>query len=185
MNSRNARSTRGSKSEILDAALDLIRREGAARLTIDAVAEAAGFSKGGVLYNFPTKDVLITGMVEHLAGQFEEAVAAARASNLSSDCPTLSAMIDVTEGWLRERRDVAQAILAIKVNQPELSEPFVAVKKRLKSAIEAETKDIGRDLAIWASLEGLHFSEAHCVSLLSEQDRLAVFADLRQRLAAH
>jgi len=182
MSSQQTRRSQDSKSEILKAALDLIRRKGAPSLTIDAVAEEAGFSKGGVLYNFPTKDALITGMVEFLAGQFEAEVNAARERHLSSQCPTLSAMIDVTEGWLQQNRDVARAMLATKADRPDLSEPFMHVKSRLKAAIEAETAEKAKALAIWASLEGLHFSEAHCVAIFTDQERAAVFQELRKRL---
>ncbi|ASP32404.1 TetR/AcrR family transcriptional regulator [Labrenzia sp. VG12] len=183
MSSRPARKAQDSKSSILDAALDLIRRAGAPALTIDAVAEAAGFSKGGVLYNFPTKDALITGMVEHLGRQFEAEVIAARAQNLSSPCPTLSAMIDVTEGWLKQNRDLARAMLATTAAKPDLSEPFMDVKARLKAAIQGETPEVGRAWAIWASLEGLHFAEAHCVAIFNENEQAAVFEELRSRLS--
>ncbi|GAB2187372.1 TetR/AcrR family transcriptional regulator [Roseibium sp. LAB1] len=182
MAARSTRNSQESKSEILKAALDVVRRSGAQSLTIDAVAEESGFSKGGVLYNFPSKDALITGMVQFLAGQFEAEVAAARQGNLSSESPTLSAMIDVTEGWLSEQRDIAQAMLATKADRPDLSEPFMGVKSRLKAAIEAELPDRGKAWAIWASLEGLHFSEAHCVTIFSDDERAAVFKDLRKRL---
>ena len=47
---------------MLDAAERVVMREGAGRLTIDAVAAEAGVSKGGVLYAFPTKDALIDAM---------------------------------------------------------------------------------------------------------------------------
>ncbi|KZM50303.1 TetR/AcrR family transcriptional regulator [Labrenzia sp. OB1] len=179
---RNVKKSQDSKSEILKAALEVVKRSGAPSLTIDAVAEESGFSKGGVLYNFPTKDALITGMVEYLAGQFEGEVASARENHLTSQCPTLSAMIDVTEVWLRTHRDVAQAMLATKVDRPELSKPFIEVKKRLKAAIAEETTEFGKACAIWASLEGLHFSEAHCVTIFSEQERLEVFKELRMCL---
>jgi AcrR family transcriptional regulator len=177
-----AKSSPSTKSDILNAALEVVRTRGAQGLTIDAVAEESGFSKGGVLYNFPTKDALITGMVEFLANQFEEAVAAARERNLGSKCPTLSAMIDVTEGWLRDRRDIAQAMLATKADRPDLSEPFLGVKNRLKTAIADEMSNRGMAWAIWSSLEGLHFSEAHCVAIFTEEERAAVFEDLRSRL---
>jgi len=182
MSPQSTRKAQDSKSEILQAALDLIRRSGAPSLTIDAVAEEAGFSKGGVLYNFPTKDALITGMVEFLASQFEAEVTSARERHLTSQCPTLSAMIDVTQGWLRQNRDLARATLATKADRPELSEPFMHVKARLKAAIEAETSEHGKALAIWASLEGLHFSEALCVSIFSDEEREDVFRELRNRL---
>ncbi|MBO6509115.1 MAG: TetR/AcrR family transcriptional regulator [Roseibium sp.] len=182
MNARAVRKAQDSKSEILKSALELIRRSGAPSLTIDAVAEESGFSKGGVLYNFPTKDALIRGMVEYLGNQFEAEIAAARPQCLKSSSPTLRAMIDVTEGWLMAQRDVARAMLATKADRPELSEPFIEVKNRLKAAIEAETDDHGKAWAIWASLEGLHFSEAHSVSVFSDAEQAAVFEELRRRL---
>ena len=182
MAARSTRNSHESKSEILKAALEVVRRSGAQSLTMDAVAEESGFSKGGVLYNFPTKDALITGMVEFLAGQFEAEVSAARERNLSSECPTLSAMIEVTEGWLSEQRDLAQAMLATKADRPDLSEPFMGVKSRMKAAIEAELSDRGKAWAIWACQEGLHFSEAHCVTIFTDEERALVFQELRKRL---
>lgn len=182
MTVRASRQSPDSKSEILTAAIEVIRRSGAQNFTIDAVAEESGFSKGGVLYNFPTKDALITGMVGFLGGQFETDVLAARAANLGSKSPTLSGMIDVTETWLETRRDVAQAILATTVDRPELTEPFLKVKRRFKAAIAEETDEFGKAMAIWASLEGLHFSVAHCVSVLDDHERAEVLSELRNHL---
>ncbi|MEP2707559.1 MAG: TetR/AcrR family transcriptional regulator [Roseibium sp.] len=179
---RTSKKAQDSKQDLLQAALDLVRRAGAPALTLDAVAEEAGFSKGGLLYNFPSKDALITGMVQFLAGQFEAEIKTAKLHNANSKAPTLSAMIDVTEGWLRQQRDVARAILPATADKPELTEPFMDVKFRLKQSIEAETNNLGAAWAIWTSLEGLHFSEAHAVSILTDDDRIAVFKDLRNRL---
>lgn len=171
-----------TKSLILEAALETIRMAGVPALTLDAVADQAGLSKGGLLYNFPSKDALIRGMVEFLAGKYESEIAVARDSNGASGCPTLAAMVDVTEGWLRQQRDVARAILPATADKPELRQPFIDAKLRLRGAIMDETQDLGGALAIWTSLEGLHFSEAHCVSTLTDDDRAAVFAELRSRL---
>ena len=44
-----------------------IRRDGAAALTLDAVAAEAGVSKGGVLYHFGSKRALIDGLLDALA----------------------------------------------------------------------------------------------------------------------
>jgi AcrR family transcriptional regulator len=51
------------RSQLLDAALAVIRRDGAQALTLDAVAAEAGVSKGGVLYHFGTKRALIDGLI--------------------------------------------------------------------------------------------------------------------------
>jgi AcrR family transcriptional regulator len=61
-----ARKRSSSRERILDAAAELVRELGAAKLTLDAVAERAELSKGGLLYNFPSKDALLQGMLERI-----------------------------------------------------------------------------------------------------------------------
>lgn len=182
MTSPETAKARTTKTDILDAALDLVRESGALSLTIDAVAERSGFSKGGVLYNFPTKDALIAAMVQRLADRFGAEILAAKAQNPASESPTLSAMIDVTETWLRENKTLARAILVTHMKTPGLIEPFLTLKRGLKDAIRVEMPDFGRALAIWSALEGLHFSDAHGVMLHTEAERALIFADLRRRL---
>jgi len=61
--------TRGrpnSREAMLDAAQDVVLEGGAGKLTLDAVAKRAGVSKGGVMYNFPTKEALLKAMIERL-----------------------------------------------------------------------------------------------------------------------
>ena len=60
-----------TKSRILDAAEEIVLRDGVARLTLDAAAAEAGLSKGGVLYHFPTRDTLVAGMVDKIIEEFE------------------------------------------------------------------------------------------------------------------
>lgn len=63
---------RSSKNaEILDAAVAVIEAEGIIGVTFDTVAEAAGVTRGGVIYHFASRDNLIASIHEHLAGQWE------------------------------------------------------------------------------------------------------------------
>lgn len=52
------------RDRILDAAEEIVNTQGAAGLTIDAVARAVGITKGGVQYSFSTKEALIEAMFE-------------------------------------------------------------------------------------------------------------------------
>lgn len=52
---------------ILDAATQLLAQKGYAALRVAAVAEAAGVSLGGQLHHFPTKDLLVLGVLERLS----------------------------------------------------------------------------------------------------------------------
>ncbi|MDA3416548.1 TetR/AcrR family transcriptional regulator [Pseudomonas aeruginosa] len=66
------------RDHLLDAAEAVIAREGAAGLTIDAVAKEMGITKGGVQYCFGTKDALIDAIFERWGKAYDslfEAVA--------------------------------------------------------------------------------------------------------------
>ncbi|MFI6597932.1 TetR/AcrR family transcriptional regulator [Nonomuraea sp. NPDC050536] len=63
------------RDELLDAAEGLLCDQGSEALTLAAVAERAGVSKGGLLYHFASKEALIKGMVERLIGEFDELLA--------------------------------------------------------------------------------------------------------------
>ncbi|MEQ4719048.1 TetR/AcrR family transcriptional regulator [Nonomuraea sp. B19D2] len=63
------------RDELLDAAEDLLCDQGSAALTLAAVADRAGVSKGGLLYHYGSKEALIKGMVERLIEDFDHLVA--------------------------------------------------------------------------------------------------------------
>ena len=46
--------------------MTILLEQGERAATLDAVAAAAGVSKGGLLYHFPSKDALVDGLAEHL-----------------------------------------------------------------------------------------------------------------------
>lgn len=58
-----------TKSEILDAALEVLR--GGDTLTIDAVAREAGLTKPGIVHHFATKEVLTLAVLDHLLDHWE------------------------------------------------------------------------------------------------------------------
>lgn len=55
-----------AREKVLDAFENLLIREGAGKATLDAVAQEAGVSKGGLLYHFGSKDALAAGLTERL-----------------------------------------------------------------------------------------------------------------------
>jgi len=58
----------------LDAAESVILDSGGRNFTLDAVAERAGISKGGLVYSFATKDGLVRAALEREVARFQEAV---------------------------------------------------------------------------------------------------------------
>ncbi len=62
------------RDRILDAAEGVILDSGGRTFTLDAVAERAGISKGGLVYSFATKDGLVRAALEREVARFQEAV---------------------------------------------------------------------------------------------------------------
>lgn len=115
------RPTRGEvRDRILDAALEVFAAEGFAGATIDAIGQAAGFTKGAVYSNFESKDDLFLALLDR---QFEtrgELIATAFDNSGGDTASTARALsrsmlesihnqneyyVVLTEYWLRAVRD--------------------------------------------------------------------------------
>ena len=59
-----------TRDRLLDAAGTVVMRDGAQALTLDAVAEEAEVSKGGLLYHFKSKNDLVSAMVDRWLAAF-------------------------------------------------------------------------------------------------------------------
>lgn len=64
-----------TRDRILDALEKLLLDRGLSHITLEAVAAAAGVSKGGLLYHFRSKDALIAGMVRRLGERSDQQLA--------------------------------------------------------------------------------------------------------------
>ena len=67
-----------ARAKVLHAYAEILVASGERAATLEAVAEQAGVSKGGLLYHFPSKEALAEGLVEHLRALTEADVAAMR-----------------------------------------------------------------------------------------------------------
>lgn len=59
---------------LLGVAASLCIEKGAAGVTLDAVAAAAGVSKGGLLHHFPSKAALLDGLLDDLMDRLDTAI---------------------------------------------------------------------------------------------------------------
>lgn len=66
---------------VLNAAAELVRTHGLAKLTLDSAAAAAKVSKGGLLYHFPTKVALLAALADHLLDSWDQQIAARADAN--------------------------------------------------------------------------------------------------------
>lgn len=91
-----------TRDRLLDVAEDIVRNGGAAALTIGALAQAAGISKGGVQYSFASKDDLVHGLIDRWTSQFD-----AMLEGAAADDP-----VDFTRRYIAATRVSQQAMNA-------------------------------------------------------------------------
>lgn len=63
-----------TRDRLIERAVEILVNQGIEALTLDAVAQAAEVSKGGLLYHFPNKEALIAGIIQHLIDGFNIAI---------------------------------------------------------------------------------------------------------------
>ncbi len=143
-----------AKAKILNAAALVVDRAGAAHLTIDAVAEQAELSKGGVLYHFPSKRKMLEGMVQYVVQQTRERVASHRSEIDDGPNPTARSLIMALQEQDDHERAMSLAILAAAAENPTLLEPVRGVIAQWF----ADTEDEGPlGVMLFLAIEGIRF----------------------------
>jgi AcrR family transcriptional regulator len=171
-----------SRQAILDAAEALTQEVGANYMSLDAVAARAGISKGGLLYQFPSKVALLTGMIERYVERLEAEPAQKRNGKTRSEATrVIAARLEAQgeESVAKQRRGSFSMIAAI-AERPNLLDPVRGAHDRIWKAFRETSKDPELALLAWFALEGLLFIELFGTSPLSKSDR----AKFLKRLAA-
>ena len=169
--SGGVRGRKSSRERIVDAAAELVSEIGSGRLTLDAVAERAGLSKGGLLYNFPTKDALLQAMIQRLVDEVAAEREALRAQaqpgrNLEARLCT-AALLKLRQGRTKE---IANCMLAASAENPHLLDPVREVIKATLENLKATSDDLDAALLGWLAIEGLNSLEMHDLSPFSEEE---------------
>ena len=139
---------------ILEAARTVAMREGAGKVTIESVAREAGLSKGGVLYNYPSKKALLAGLLDQMLTAHRELFERLPENQSSRTLRGHLETIVQTEGV---DDDLSMAILAAAASDPQLLDPL---RKELTGDIErilSETQDAPAAMIAALAIQGLRF----------------------------
>ena len=109
---------------ILDAANAVLRQGGARSLTIDAVAAAAGLSKGGVLHHYASKDALILALVARKLGSLREEITACEAEAAPGPGRLPRAMVAHLRRTYAADDETSRALLLAAIESPEALEGY-------------------------------------------------------------
>lgn len=165
-----------TRQKILEAAAELARTEGSAHLSLDSVAARAGISKGGLLYNFPTKSALLKALVQQHIDEFEtvlnERLQAEDASTVSQEYFRLSLE------HMRNAKPPPSGLLAALSEDPELLAPVRRFNRRLLDRMKSESSDPTALLMLFLALEGLRVQKLLGTDILTEKEHTNVLEKL-------
>ncbi|MCC5825927.1 TetR/AcrR family transcriptional regulator [Alkalimonas sp.] len=157
-----------TKAQIIEAALAVASEKGAGKVTLDEVAKVSGFSKGGLLYHYPSKEALITAMVQQLVDDN----AASRQQLMAQGDDALSAMIK-SHVHLSEQVqcNTAMAILAAAAEQPGLLNPVQQACRHLLCDINAESGDNPEAMVLMLACDALWLQDMLSISPLDAEQK--------------
>lgn len=169
-----------SRDTILAAAESVVLKAGTGQLTLDAVAAAAGISKGGLLHRFPSKEVLLEAMVTRQIERHEKTVQAARETLPETPGKELCAYVLAALRDAADTRRVCSALIAAAANEPKLLAPVRTNCRAhlVELAAKATGGDLARAAVICLATDGLWLLELLHLSPLDPRDREAVIAEL-------
>jgi AcrR family transcriptional regulator len=173
------------QDKILDAAEAVVARDGAARLTLDAVATEAGISKASVIYDYKSKQALIKAVIERRVAKEHERLRQA-IENLG-DVPNarIRGRLAVASNTMSDdTRAVAINLCSALAQDAELQGSMhEAYRKEVAVILETST-DPSSALLAFLALEGLRTLEFLGLLAWTEPERTQILRGIEALVAA-
>lgn len=146
-----------ARERVLDAYETILRTDGQRAATMDAVARAAGVSKGGLLYHFASKEALASALIDRLHALVEDDMAAITGAPEGAIAYFLRSSV-------LDNDPLDHAILAVarlaQGGDTVASDALRAVRDTWADALRPHTRDAtALDLVMLVS-DGLYFNNA-------------------------
>jgi AcrR family transcriptional regulator len=144
-----------AKDRILDSFEDILIKEGERAATMEAVAAAAGVSKGGLLYHFRSKEAMVEALCERLA-----ALTAADAERIATAPEGAARYYVRTSRYMDSPLDRAIVAAARLVQQghPAAVRTFARIQEVWLEALEASLGSRALAQAVKLMGDGLYYS---------------------------
>lgn len=137
----------------------IVVEHSAEALTLDAVAQRAGVSKGGLLYHFPTKAALQEGVVDAYLEAFEAAVDADAAAHPAARGRWLRAYVRIGLSDADPRPGLDAAFL-LAAGHPTLLDRVRACTARWSERATADGIDATTAAVVMHATDGFWFADA-------------------------
>ncbi|MDR7127310.1 TetR/AcrR family transcriptional regulator [Pseudotabrizicola sp. 4114] len=166
------------RNNLLDLAEEIVRTQGAAALTIDSLAKAAGITKGGVQYTFPSK----VAMIEALCSRWMESYETLFAKLIAPD-PSPVDVIHAHVGATFTDNSHAQAKAASMMTGMLQSPEFISATqnwyRRRMHALDPSAPEDRRARLAFLATEGAFFLRYFGFLDMTDEEWTAIFRDIR------
>lgn len=169
-----------TKDAALQAALSIIARDGAGKLTLDAIARESGISKGGLMHQFHTKEAVITALLERQTAQLEVLAQKYLEEHGAGQAhPQLAAHIATSRQVIDgPAYSISFAIHGLLAQDPGLLAISRDRDAKHLEAIKAEAADPDLAMLRWLAARGLVQTALAGPSPVSVEERERLFARL-------
>ncbi|MEZ4707999.1 MAG: TetR/AcrR family transcriptional regulator [Caldilineaceae bacterium] len=174
------RSGAETRELIFAACSRILQRDGLAQLTLDAVAQEAGLSKGGLLYHFPTKLAMIEALFQYHTERFNA---------------RLQTLVETEEsdpgGWLRAYAKASMEQITDAASASLLASLFAAGERypsvleimrqhyvQWQQQVEAAGLEPALALLVRLAVDGFWFTEMYQYAPLSAAQRQIVLEQI-------
>ena len=181
---RKENASAGTRAQILAAAAELAREKGAAHISIEAIAQRAGLSKGGLLYHFPRKDALIQALVElHMAEVEAELASVEATSGRRRTNAVARALVEMHRDKACRQHGKLDGVLVALAENPHLLDPVRAHQKRVVERIRNTAADRELSLIALLAVEGMRSLDLLEARALTPEEGAAVLDRILALLA--
>jgi AcrR family transcriptional regulator len=173
-----------TRTELLEAAYRILLRDGPGQITLDAVVQESGRSKGGVLYHFPTKEALLAGMVGLVLDRFDADVERARAADEGGAGAWLRAYLAASTARDPDAPAAGAGLLAVVAANPGLLTLARAHAAAWQERLVADGIDPTLATVVRLAVDGLAMADLFDLAPPTGEQRervLAALMDLTRR----
>ena len=171
------------RDRILDAVESVILDSGGRTLTLDAVAERAGISKGGLVYSFATKDELVRAALEREVSRFQDAVSQ-RLGDKATD-PFEMVLAHIEEALDEDNAATSKAAFLVTalVHAPDMMEPARRYYRAMLDPLLAGSGEAHEIRNALLAVEGIFLLRGLGFVEVSEDEHRSVLLHARDTVA--
>lgn len=169
------------RDHVLDMAEKLVVEGGVAALTMDAVAQASGVTKGGVQYCFGNKDGLLKAMIDRWGDRFDDQVSEHRGHRKDA-ISHIAAHIAVTRDSDAEDDSRFAAMMASLIpNSHHLDETRIWYRKQW-NGLDVSTPEGRQARLAFIANEGAFLLRSFNFFDLTSEEWQSIFNDIQELL---